>query len=103
MARKNKLRASNRQPQATSAERTWSSITIQNQDAALQLLLATKASQERSSSILCSTKKDPHLASTADLGISVFTVDKGWRRACRRRLIEEGDVAFRRISLRPPE
>jgi hypothetical protein len=103
MARKKKLRASLGQPHATSTERTRSSITNQNQHAALQLLLATKAGQERSHRVPCHAKKYPHLASTAGLGISVFTAGKGWRRACRRIFIEEDGVACRLISLRPPE
>jgi hypothetical protein len=103
MARKKKLRASNRQPRAASTERTRSSASIQNQHATPPLLLATKAGQERCSNTPCKSKKNPHLASTAALEISVFTADEGWRRACRRRLIEEDSVACRRISLRPPE
>jgi hypothetical protein len=103
MARKKKLQARNHQPHTASTERTGSSISIQNQHATLLLLLGTKAGQERINCVPCSSKKDPHLASTAGLGSFVFTADEGWRRTCRRRLTEEYGVASRRTSLRTPE
>jgi hypothetical protein len=88
MASEKKPQVSKHLPPDASTEMTGTSISIQNQRAVLQLLLATKAGQERSRDAPCNSAKKPHLASTAGQGNFNIAVEVE-RRTCRRRFIEE--------------